>query len=221
MKDNLYFLTIHKNGNRVIKDKVINKISNSLTDIPIYVGNKGWTPVTDNTFILSTFRHPVLRTISHFCDYKKNILNDYSKPDIKEFAQWFDNNQQALTNYQLKNLFYMPDSEKDLLTDNEFKELELPQKMSDVKNRIRRIDCLVRVDNIRNETLLNISQTILKEFKRDLVPYHPEPMQYNINIFSRQLAMSLPEKIKSHIEYINDLEMNIYSTDSLFNKYLV
>lgn len=221
MKDNLYFLTIHKNGNRVIQDKVINKITKSLSDVPIYVGNKGWTPVTDKTFVLSTFRHPILRTISHFCDYKKNVLNDYTEPNIKEFAQWFDDNQQALSNYQLKNLFYMPNSENDLLNDNEFKELQLPEKMSEIKNRIRRMDCLIRIDNVRNETLLNISQVILKEFGKEFIPDHPSHIEYNVNLLSRQLAMSLPEKMKSHLEYMNDLEMNIYSTDSLFNKFLV
>lgn len=220
MKNNLYFLSIYKNGNRVIQDKVINRVKNSLNGIPIYTENKGWSLVKDDTYVISTLRHPVLRTVSHFCDYKKNILNDNTEPTIKEFAKWFDENQLVLSNYQLKNIFYNEGSNNFLLDEN-FKNFEIPKKMSDIKNRIRQFNGIVRIDNVRNETLLKMSQDILEAFDRPLLPFNSEHIEYNINIFSRKLAISLPRQIQIEIENLNDIEMDIYNTDSLFNRFLV
>jgi len=219
-KDKLYFLNIHKNGGKVVHDKIINKVFNSLNGIPIETQNKGWAPVTDGTYVLSAFRHPVLRTVSHYFDHKsKEIAN--SNTSINEFAMWFDKNIDALSNYQLKNMFYDKPSDNNFLMDEDFKSLKLPVKMSEIKSRMRRFDAIFKIDNVRRETLIGISNDILKSFNRDLVPANTSKIEYNQNIHSRAFSLALPAEIKKEIELVNETEMNIYETNSFFQKFVI
>lgn len=218
-KNKLYYLNIHKNAGRLIQNKVINRISPSLDGIILETKNSGWMGVDENTFIISAFRNPVLRTVSHFCDYKKNILKDDSSPTVKEFTKWFDDHNKNLINYQLKNLFYTSPSDNNFLLDEEFGNLELPSKLSDIKSRLRRIDALVRVENLRDETLYRIGAKALKSFEKDWIPSNIPHIPTNKNIISKKLALSLPPDITTYLEDLNSIEMDIYNTDSLFNKF--
>ena len=220
-KDNLYFLNIYKNGGRVIQDRIINRVSSSLNGIPIETQNKGWAPVTDSTYIVSAMRHPVLRTVSHYFEIKKNKTGNISDVSINEFAAWFDQNIDALSNYQLKNMFYDKASDNNFLIDEEFKSLQLPGKMSEVKSKMRRFDAIFRIDNVRRETLIGVSTDILNSFNRELIPSNIPKIEYNQNIYSRHFALAMPEKIKKEIELVNETEMNIYETDSFFSKFVI
>ena len=201
--------------------------------------HSGWKPIIDNQYIISSFRDPVKRIISHFFGMLKLIekseikvtrenkhifyfgsnIKDYKNPTKQEFMYWIEKNKDYLSNYQSKNFFYRENDQvlpicvqgfSSALSIKEFNKDEA------IKN-ILRTDLLIKTENIKINNFENILSKILNDFdlkneKKIIIKVN----RSNSNEKSLTFYKSLSKEEVEYIESLNILDLEIYNTDSFF-----
>lgn len=202
--------------------------------------HSGWKPVIHNQYIVSSFRDPVKRIISHFFWMLKLIekneikitkenkhlfyfqpnVKDYKNPTKQEFIYWIEKNKDYLSDYQSKNFFYRENDyvvptclqgSSSALSIKEFNKNEA------IKN-ILRTDLLIKTENIKIDNFKNILNKILNDFD---LKNENKIMKININLsnsYNKSLIFykSLSKEEVEYIESLNILDLEIYNTDSFF-----
>jgi hypothetical protein len=108
--DNIYFLHIHKTGGHYILNNIINPVRDIFKEQnkKILTGHLCWKPVKENTYVITSLRDPVKRTISHFEHIVKydNDNNELISNSINSLMSWIDKNKQSIPNFQSKSLTF-------------------------------------------------------------------------------------------------------------------
>jgi hypothetical protein len=199
----------------------------------------GWQPVKDNQYVISSFRNPSKRVVSHFFwmlklrlldnakitrenKHKYSIgskVKDYNNPTNIEFFSWIEKNSKWVSDYQSKNFFYR---ENDLvvptcvfgcsppLSINEFNKDE-------VLNNIKRTNLLIKSEDIKLNNFNNLMNKILIDLNienKNKIKLTTNAI--NTNEKSLKFYNSLSKKEIEYIESLNTLDLEIYNTDSFF-----
>lgn len=202
--------------------------------------HSGWKPVIDNQYVVSSFRDPVKRIVSHFFWMLKLIekngikvtrenkhifyfgsnVKDYKNPTKQEFMYWIEKNKDYLSNYQSKNFFYREDDQvvpicirgcSSALSIKEFNKDEA------IKN-ILRTNLLIKAENIKINNFENILNKILNDFD---LKNENKMMKINVNMSNSNekslvFYKSLSKEEIEYIESLNLLDLEVYNTDSFF-----
>jgi hypothetical protein len=245
-----YHLHIPKTGGTSLEFFLIQNVYKKLLSNNISIfkddfngAHLGWKPVTDNSYIVSSFRDPVKRVVSHFfwtlkiieqfnpqitwknahLVYPATKIRDYKNPTKKEFMSWVEKNNQYLSNYQSKNFFYREDdsvSPKFLNGCTSPLSIEEFNKKESIKN-ILRVDILLKTNDINFNSLKKMYNKILNDFdinhsKKD--GFIKTKDTVNINERSKIFYDTLTQEEIKHLESLNEIDLEIHNTDSLFWK---
>lgn len=218
-----YHLHIPKTGGHYIKNAIIDRIYREFDIVGIRYepGHSGWYDIDEDTYIISSLRDPVKRTVSHFC-YQSNFpISKYKKTDInkKNLFKWVDENIEYISNFQSKNFLYTPKNKNQMLffiKDEQFLKIKNISK-NDVLNRVKLVNILIK------DTDLNSTNTelIINKIKKDInISNHSNMNNRDFNKSQRSLELynKLSEKEKKYLYDINIVDSEIYFDDSLFWK---
>ena len=199
----------------------------------------GWSQVTENQYLVSSFRDPSKRMVSHFFQMLRNQLlhnvkitrenkhlynigsniNNYEAPTKDEFFNWIEKNDKWLSNYQSKNFFYRPD---DLIIPRCILGLAGPLSIKDfnkpeVLNNLQKVNLLIKSEHLKNENFENILNKILNDYNlKNDKPINLDYNNRNRNKKSFEFYNSLSKKEIEYIESLNTLDLGIYNTESFF-----
>ena len=199
----------------------------------------GWGPVKDNQYVLSSFRNPSKRVVSHFfwmlklkmLDNPKitrenkhhysigSKINDYNNPTKIDFFSWIEKNSKWVSDYQSKNFFYR---ENDLVTPRCVAGCSPPLSINEfnkneVFNNIKRTNLLIKSENIKLNNFNNIMNKILNDLNienKNKIELTINAVNSNKKSFEFYNSLSLKEI--EYIESLNTLDLEIYNTDSFF-----
>lgn len=223
----VYHLHIPKTAGRFIKDNIIVPNTGIFyeNNIKNYVGNShaNWDLnfIDDKTYIISSFRDPIKRTVS---DYVHELVLDNSGNRIVEigksdginrlsFMNWAKNNKDYISDFQSKN-FYIDDPNKSHLDFNNFSFCLSKDNMNIVRDRINSINIFIKTENISYKKIvskissdLNIRISAIEHINDKNKYYNPE---------SEYLYRSLSKEDIKYLENLNKNDYEIFYTDSLF-----
>lgn len=259
MKNKFYQLHIPKTGGLFLNSFFSKNLKPTLEECNIETLidlHHGWKPVSDNTYIFTSFRDPVKRVVSHFCwllltryavfgpktlnnrhQYYFSVnIRDIFNPTVSEFMKWLDINNNILSNFQLKNMFY----DKEDFIKYKYFEVLSPYSLnnfsiSEALSNFSKIDVVIKTEQVNMNTMMHITlNKILKDFNidkdidfinidyknatyvKDVEVFSTYDQQYNSNNMSQILYNKLSKNDIAYIESLNIEEMNIYNTDSYF-----
>jgi hypothetical protein len=219
-----YHLQIAKCGGTYINNMFVHNLFNIFNTKSInYVDGEyhlGWQDVK-NIYTISCFRDPVKRTISHYAYYKNGGQGGTPITRIPNFIDWVKQNEKLVSNYQIKNFLYTkknmnlnpfnPDG-----IDPDFMSIEIDKNKA--IDRINNTKVLLKNSQLNDETCLNVMQIILDDFGLNKKSFIDKNKKYDHNITtgSKEIYDSLSRKNIEYIYNINDLDSEIYMSDSLF-----
>jgi hypothetical protein len=203
----------------------------------------GWKPVNQNSYVVSSFRDPVKRIVSHFfwtlklveqfnpevtwknahLIYPATKIRDYKNPTKKEFMSWIEKNNQYLSNYQCKNFFYREDdsvSPKFLNGCTSPLSIEEFNKEESINN-ILKTNILLKTNDIKIDTFRKIYYEILEEFDISYKNKNSHLIRVglaNKNEKSKIFYNTLTQEEINYIESLNIIDVEVYNTESLFWK---
>lgn len=242
-----YHLHIAKTGGShlrlFLEENVVKILKNNNIKIA-HFDHFGWRPVNDKTYIVSSFRDPVKRAVSHFAYmvyslfistnnknsiYTRHITGFDSRikkdedlsPD--DLIMWLTTNKDVLSNYQLKNMFY---DKEDLYVPKFLigttAQLSLSKfNFNDAINNLSRINILLKTEDLTNENMIKMSKLIFNHFniKDEKTRYFNIRQKINTYAVSQELFNKLSKEYIEEIEKLNKEELEIYNTDSYFTKF--
>lgn len=199
----------------------------------------GWGPVKDNQYVISSFRNPSKRVVSHFfwmlklqlansptiTRENKHIytvgtkVNNYNNPTKGEFFAWIEKNNKWISDYQSKNFFYR---ENDLVTPRCLAGCSPPLSINEfnkdeVLSNIKRTNLLIKSENIKLNNFNNIMSKILTDLSienKNKIELTFNGVNSNKKSFEFYNSLSLKEI--EYIESLNTLDLEIYNTESFF-----
>jgi hypothetical protein len=244
--DSLYHLHVVKTGGTHLATFLMYNIYNKLKNADVKINKEslenihaGWKPVEENQYIISSFRDPVKRIISHFFHLLKLELADssvinrenkwqhfiggnisnYINPTKNDFFSWLEYNSPHIDNYQSKNFFY----KEDIAT--------IPHTLRgatarlylegfndiDVLKNISRVNLLIKTKDMNINNFENLLNKILNDFNlKNKDKVNADILLSNSNKKSLEFYNSLSKKEIEYIESLNTLDLEIYNTDSFF-----
>lgn len=221
MKRRVYHLHIPKTGGQYISSTILMPLSKSFNDNNVNnvaYGHAAWKNITDDTYIISSFRNPAQRTVSHFCYYLKSHLNTENiEPNKQNLFQWIEQNKSYISNFQSKNLIYEKSQINTpffFIKDTEFLKINSIDQVV-LLNKIKRIDLLLKSENLSKEYAKTAQNKICADLKinKELVD---EGTFFNENKESLNLYSDLSLKEIDYLFNINNIDSEIYFNDSLF-----
>lgn len=217
-----YFLHIPKAGGHYVKEEIINYVVPALSfkNIESRIGHFYWEPVDDKTYVVSSFRDPVKRTVSHYA-WNAIHLDEKKEINVKGMMIWIENNKKYLSNYQSRSILYdLKPSVKSLRLEGDINFLNLDVDDDLLNKRIKRINIFIKDKNLNKKSAFLIKDKIFKDLNLNsyFSPIPSNPLKHNINNISGILYNSLSKEEIEYIESFNTKDLEIYNTDSLFWK---
>ena len=199
MKNKFYFLHIPKTGGRFINMNIINPLRPLLEHkgIEVYpMGDDVYQPnhhnwntnfIDDNTYIMTIFRDPAKRTVSHFIENERGAPDFEEKNNVKYFLNWVKENEYT-KNFQSKSLIV----EEEVNTAN----FKFDINMNLLQNKIYRINLFLKNCPANISFCHKIQSKIIKDFnintEKFLYPINNKLIIDGfININSKQLFNQL------------------------------
>ena len=227
MKNNysfFYHLQIAKCGGTYLNNMIIHELFNILqkNNIPYIDGENhlGWQQF-DNIYTISCFRDPVRRTISHYAYYKDFKNREIKFKDFSKFILWVKQNEEFMSNYQIKNFFYI----KKNLNKSIFDPRHIDKDFSSIKidkenafNRIKNTNILLKNSQLNNLTCFNVMEKIINDFnlKEKTSIDLNKNYDHNITGKTQQIYDSLTKKEIDYLYEINNLDSEIYFSNNLY-----
>jgi hypothetical protein len=220
-----YHLQIAKCGGTYINNIFVHNLFNIFNNNSInYIDGEyhlGWQDL-ENMYTLSCFRDPLKRTISHYAYYKNGGHGGQALVDIPNFIEWVKQNEQLVANYQIKNFLYTKKNfhlnpfNPTSGIDPDFMSIKIDKNKA--IDRIKNTNILLKNSQLNNETCLSVMQIILDDFNLDQKSFINKNKQHdhNITIGSKEIYDSLNTKEIEYIYNINNLDSEIYMSNSLF-----
>jgi hypothetical protein len=220
--NSFYFLHIPKTAGHYIENRIVYPIEGYLLskNIKIHKGHQYWYPVNNETYVISSFRDPIKRTISMFSHYRKYIDSVDNNRD--NLMLWIEKNQKYLSNFQSKSLIYNNAPKKDwyLIENEDFINLEIDSKI--LEKNIKKIQIFIKVENLDNNSILKIRKKILQDFNCNITDKINEKMKIgnklkdNVNLESLDLYSKITDFDKKYIEDLNIIDYKIYNSEIFF-----
>lgn len=216
-KNHIYFLHIPKAGGHWVLREIIDAVRN---DIFVFdrVAHYAWTPVNKSTYLISSWRDPAKRTVSHYCWLVHEKFIPESKLTVHDFFEWVNENKEFLSNFQSKNILSSGDGGGMFFsTDKTF--LGIHNIDEDiVLRRIRSMNVFLRDNQMNKETAERVVNKIYLDFpsvSRKFKKLDPR-RGHNQNLLSKELFNQLNQEEIETLYYLNNIDCNIYFNDSLF-----
>ena len=162
-----YFLHIPKTGGRFINMNIINPLRPLLENkgIEVYpMGDNIYQPnhhnwntnfIDDNTYIMTIFRDPAKRTVSHFIENERGAPDFEEKNNVEYFLNWVKENEYT-RNFQSKSLIV----EEEVNTAN----FKFDIDINLLKNRISKINLFLKYSPANLSFCHQIQSKIIKDF---------------------------------------------------------
>jgi Sulfotransferase family len=235
MYKNIYFLHIPKSAGRYVYHCALAPMESIIVENNIRIdvhhtsganAHQMWCKVLidDFTYIISSFRDPVERLVSHYCHVMTlnkmglKIADKEVKPISKElFLEWVEENKNPQADFQAKN-FLLETTQT--LTTFDFKALftDVVVTEKDIKAKLKRTNLLIRSEDLTEENTKKLRQKILLDLNIDAdisdipIPINP----YFTNELSAEIYKQLTEDEKAKLYALNPLDTKIYKTDAYF-----
>ena len=212
-----YHLHTPKTGGIFLKHKLIRPLE-------IYCGletisncfHEAWSLVEDDTYVISSFREPIKRIVSHYCHFME--ANEDVLPTLDSFRKWYENNKTYISNYQSKNFLVIADlsAPKNALRSTPiFINVELDEDK--LFKNLRRTNLLIRDNQFSdvhlNQVKLKIIQdcNLVNTFYVEDIPSDYNSRETSVNLFA-QLSQSDIDFIKED----NEIDYKVYLDNSLY-----
>ena len=225
--DSLYHLQIAKCGGTYLNNMVINKISKILKNNKINFINgehhMGWQE-GNNIYKISCFRDPVKRLVSHYTFHKKDYVDNLSLMSVDNFISWIKNNEEFISNYQIKNFLYTnqdlslnifnPETSNKI--DPNFLSINIDKELS-IK-RIKKVNILLKDSQLNENTCSLVANKILKDFNISFNFFIDNNKKHNHNVTKESFVIykNLNKKTIQYLYDINNLDSEIYFSDSIY-----
>jgi hypothetical protein len=170
---------------------------------------------------MSCFRDPVKRTVSHYAYYKNGGQNGPIPIGVPSFIDWVKQNEQILSNYQCKNFIY---TKKNLHLnpfnpdgiDPDFLNISIDKDI--INQRLSKTNLLLKNSQLNYNTCISVMDKILSEFSIKFKFFIDGEKQYDHNVTdgAKEIFNNLKSTEIKYIYEINNLDSEIYFTDSLY-----
>jgi hypothetical protein len=158
--------------------------------------------IDDNTYILTMFRDPAKRTVSHFIENEKGAPDFNKKNNVKFFLEWVKENEYT-RNFQSKSIIVdKPVNEADF--NFEIKKEQLNEKL-------KRINLILKHKKMNYKYCLDIQEKITKDLKIDI--YKNLGNFYN-NKFSNKESQILYNQL--NVKQIDYLYENSFKDSEIY-----
>lgn len=219
-----YHLQIAKCGGTYLNNMIIHNIFNILQKNKIqYIDGEyhlGWQEIP-NIYTISCFRDPVKRTVSHYAYYKNGGQNGPIPKGVPGFIEWVKQNEQILSNYQVKNFLY---TKRNMLLnpfnpdgiDPDFLNIEIDKTKA--LNRIKNTKILLKNSQLNEENCIKVMGKIFSDFGIHDIPFINKKKQHDHNITpgAKEIFNNLNSKEIDYIYSINDMDSEIYFLNNLY-----
>lgn len=217
-----YFLHIPKTGGHYIENNVIAPIQGflSLKKIELVRGHKYWFPVTKGTYVMTSLRDPVERTVSMFVHRSKNNNNDNDVINVEKFLTWVENNKKYLSNFQAKSFLYKepPDIDWYLFDSEIFINLNIDEEL--LNKKINRVNTFIDLSKINDDNIDKLKLKIVSDLGYQINESNIKKTSSkilnrtnNVDNDSKTLYNKLGKNEIEYIESINKIDMNLYHSD--------
>lgn len=241
--NNFYFLNVSENGGSLFKDYMSKQVFTEFDSRDInysYEDNQGWTPVNDDTFVVTSLQDPTRRSVGHFAHIMSNLIEngfpenheeiphpllmdivDFNSPNKSEFFTWFENCKNSIGDFQSKSLFQKTECHSLPIWQNEILGIVNEQSKSkvDTLGQLAKINIVLKQENITPQNIQSISQEIFNNFAisteiSEVTQINKSSANYD-RIFS-SIYYSLSQNELRLIYEMNPIDTEIYNTDSIF-----
>jgi hypothetical protein len=232
--NSFYFLHIPKTGGRLffynvlfpLKDIFVESNIKELNILKInglrkYSDHSQWKKEIDSsTYVSSIFRDPCKHMVSLYT-HSQTVSRDqlvFRNNDINKntLFDWLEQNEDGAKNYQSKHLI-LPTVIKDENGYKQFLNNEIITK-DNVLDRIDRLSLLIKPEDLSENNIEKIQNKILLDLKipDKKITNRPYNFQEYSNSQSKEIYETLTKKEKEKIKLINNIDCEVYETQSLF-----
>ena len=209
-----YFLHIPKTGGRFINMNIIEPMRSYLEENNIKVSSMGediykpnhdnWNTsfIDDNTYIITIFRDPAKRTVSHFISNEYGASDFDKKYNVDYFLNWVKENEYT-RNFQSKSIIV----EKSVNEADFNFEIEKDQ----LNKRLNRINLILKHKKMNYSYCSEIQEKITKDLKVDV--YKNPGNVYDVGFSSTYSNLLYNQLNVKQIDYLyanSDVDSNIY-----------
>ncbi len=219
--DSFYFLHVPKTGGRYFINSYLKDMepifNNSNIDI-LYreYGHMFWRPdVSDTTYIFTTMRDPIRRTVSHYCHIAE-MLDKFGKkhgyettPEV--FISWVKHREKMISNYQAKSFLYhnLDFSKAYTYKMHKNEEIEFDIDKEALYKNFNRINFKVKIESFEDNKDIIIDK-ILSDLGIEDKPNITYTNKFE-NYDSGILYESLSEKDKEYLKSILEIDYELYN----------
>jgi hypothetical protein len=182
--------------------------------------HKCWYDIDANSYIITSLREPVERTVSHYCELM-NKTPDIPYVSINKFRRWIDDNKVCISNFQSKNILYTlkdNDDQKGALFFHKLKDfLEINIDKDKLLQRLKRVDLLIKDKQMTPNGFDRFSIKMINDLdsKVDNKFFSLETIN-NFSKKSKELYSMLSLDDIANLQEINYIDLEIYNNDALF-----
>lgn len=238
----LYHFHVHKTGGVWFLTNVIAELGQSMRphlahtlDSSYIIGENVLRPMDlyKDDYIVSSFRDPVKRTVSHFAwlitgdvpifykDPFNKDLGSYTDITVDNLMEWIEIRKPYISNYQSKTFLYPMTHNRHGLgyADSLFGDF-IPNK-EDMYQKLNNVNLFYRTEQGTDSNKEEMKNIIWDEFQ---IPVEKRIWTSSTNAWdhahdvSKDLYNALSSTQKEYIASINDIDSEIYETSSLFWK---
>jgi hypothetical protein len=226
--NSFYFLHIPKTGGSYLKNMVLDSLfkifkNNNVNFINDEYTHIGWQSL-DNNYLVSNFRDPVKRTISHYNFFLKNDKKGSSIKKDNGLIDWVKQYQNFISNYQSKYFMY---TKKNLDSqifspevshgcDSDFLKIILNKNV--VLDRISSANILLKDTQLNENICNNVVKKILYDFNINNKIFIDTKKKYDNKVSknSSEIYKSLKTKEIDYLYSLNSVDSEIYFSDHLY-----
>jgi hypothetical protein len=220
-KDTFYNLHIPKTGGIYINSYLLGSLRQPLKEknVEVLSRHDGWKWVNDKTYVVSSFRDPAKRIVSHFAySARFDIYNEKPLKMSKDgLFKWINKNMDYLSDFQSKNFFYVPKESKMpyfFIKDQDFLNIKDISK-KEVLNKINKIDIFFKDQLLNDKTINSAVEKICSDFDISKDIYMNKPRHNDLEI-SKSLYLELSNSDKDYLYSLNPIDSDIYFDSTLF-----
>jgi hypothetical protein len=214
-KNEIYHLHIAKTGGHWVSEEIVNTLRGH---VKIYeqTFHNGWKPVKPTSYVISSWREPAKRTVSHYAYLIKMNRIPVEKLTAKDFILWVEKNSSYLKNYQAKNILYSGSNEYIFYTDYEFlKNEDLNEDL--VIERIKSFEFFIRDNQM---IASNVNKIVSKMYKYFEIPQYSAFPGSNKLRNNNEMSLKLYNQLTifeiEELQKLNNFDYKIYNNLFLF-----
>lgn len=213
----IYHMHIPKTGGRYLDSAVMSFLNydcqlNSIDPrYALKTSHQGWKPVDEETFIFTTVRNPVERTISHYMFFNPSLwTQDISEVKYGLFKYLENPSNQFILDYQTKYICSTIHDMEVQLNNGFVYNLDL------LDERLSRINIIAKTSEISDNFCTYVYRQScdwlgIEGHQKDIISIRKRDDIF-INDRSQEVIDSLTQEEAEFIQSINQLDMNLYNS---------